>query len=225
MHLLENPVWSALTSRQGPLAQAHGHARRFPAEISTLAALAEERSEFYTDLGRLAAPGQIVALLLKTPPAAPPGWEMVRTAPLLQMLHEKGAPAGTEHSFVRLGAADAAEMVTLAEMTKPGPFAMRTHELGTYIGIRDSGKLVAMAGERLQVPGFTEISGVCTHPEHTGKGYAAALIRELLGQIRTRGDQPFLHVREANTRAAGLYRHLGFRDRKLLHVAVLKRTE
>ncbi len=224
MHFLDNPVWSALTTRQAPLAKVQGQARRFPAEMSTLAALAEERPEFYADLGMLAVPTQIVALLLKAPPEAPPGWEMVRTAPLLQMIHENGVPAGTEHPIMRLGASDAAEMVALAELTKPGPFAMRTHELGTYIGIRHNGKLVAMAGERLRVPGFTEVSGVCTHPEHTGKGYAAVLIRELLGQIRTRGEQPFLHVREANTRAAGLYRYLGFRERALLYVAVLKRS-
>jgi ribosomal protein S18 acetylase RimI-like enzyme len=224
MHLLDNPVWSALTSRQEPLAVAHGQARRFPPDVSTLAALADERDELYSDLEKLVKASQMIALLLKAPPQAPVGWEIVRTAPLLQMLYENGTPAGAEHKFIRLGAADAAEMVALAELTKPGPFAMRTHELGTYIGIRDNGKLVAMAGERLRVPGLTEISGVCTHPEHTGKGYAAALIRELLAQIRANGEQPFLHVREANTRAAGLYRHLGFRDRVLLHVAVLKRS-
>ena len=203
---------------------ANGKARRFPPDVSTLAALAHEREELYDDLEKLVKPSQLVALLLKAPPRPPAGWEIVRTAPLLQMLHENGTPTGAEHKFIRLGAADAAEMVALAELTKPGPFAMRTHELGTYIGIREKGKLVAMAGERLRVPGFTEVSGVCTHPEHTGKGYAAALVRELLDQIRARGERPFLHVREANTRAAGLYRYLGFRDRVLLHVAVLRRS-
>lgn len=114
-------------------------------------------------------------------------------------------------------------MLALAQLTKPGPFGLRTRELGTYIGIRQNGQLVAMAGERLRVPGFTEISAVCTHPDHLGRGYAATLMTELMHRIRSRGEVPFLHVREDNTRAIPIYERLGFRKRVLLHFAVVRK--
>ncbi len=223
MHSFDNPVWTALTTRQQHLAEGDGLAKKFPSEISPLAALVAPTPEAWRSLAELAQPGQAVALITNAPAEPPAGWEILRSAPLLQMMYEGETPARKAKSFLRLGAADAAEMVALAELTKPGPFALRTPELGTYIGVRREGRLVAMGGERLRLPGYTEISGVCTHPEHIGKGHAAALIAELIEGIRSRGEQPFLHVREANTRAAGLYRHLGFRDRVLLHVTVLKK--
>ncbi len=116
-------------------------------------------------------------------------------------------------------------MVELTALTKPGPFGPRTHELGHYVGIRDGGKLVAMAGERLKVPGYTEVSAVCTHPDHLGKGYAAALISEVMRAIRERGETPFLHVRAHNRRAIAVYERLGFRIRWQGHVAVLRKTK
>ena len=115
--------------------------------------------------------------------------------------------------ILRLGQEDSPEMVALATLTKPGPFGRRTHELGTYLGIRCDGKLVAMAGERLKVPGYTEVSAVCTHPDHLGKGYARALMTEIMRGIREGGDIPMLHVRADNARAIELYERLGFRTR------------
>ena len=115
-------------------------------------------------------------------------------------------------------------MIELTALTKPGPFGSRTHELGTYLGIRWQGKLVAMAGERLKVPGHTEVSAVCTHPEHTGKGYAGILMSEVMKCIRDRGETPFLHVREDNVRAVEIYKRLGFRQRKRGHFAVLRKA-
>ena len=148
-------------------------------------------------------------------------------APLLQMIADSGTAhhdAANGHAgFVELGTPDSPEMIELTALTKPGPFGTRTHELGTYLGIRKDGKLVAMAGERLKVPGHTEVSAVCTHPEHTGKGYAAALMTEVMRRIRERGETPFLHVRQDNTRAIGVYKRLGFRERKLGHFAVLRK--
>jgi predicted GNAT family acetyltransferase len=114
-------------------------------------------------------------------------------------------------------------MIELTALTKPGPFGKRTHELGTYLGIRRDGKLVAMAGERLKVPGHTEVSAVCTHPDHTGHGYARILMSEVMRRIRVRGERPFLHVREDNVRAIALYERLGFEARVKLHLAVLRK--
>src|SRR5229473_5140751 len=131
--------------------------------------------------------------------------------------------ADSEQELVVLGDADSLEMIELTALTKPGPFGKRTHELGTYVGIRREGKLVAMAGERMKVPGFTEVSAVCTHPEHTGHGYARILMAEVMRRIRSRGVTPFLHVREDNVRAIELYRRLGFTQLRRLHFAVLRR--
>jgi len=111
---------------------------------------------------------------------------------------------------VRLGAADVPDMLTLAARTRPGPLWPRTYELGTYLGIRERGVLVAMAGERLRAPGWTEISAVCTAPEARGGGHASTLVRALMAGIRARGERPFLHVASGNASAAALYRRLGF---------------
>ena len=125
--------------------------------------------------------------------------------------------------ILELGPSDVPEMMELTALTKPGPFGKRTHELGSYLGIRHNGKLVAMAGERLKVPGYTEVSAVCTHPEHTGRGYARILMMEVMQRIRSRGETPFLHVRGDNVRAIELYERLGFSQRVLLHFAVLRK--
>ena len=114
-------------------------------------------------------------------------------------------------------------MLELTALTKPGPFGSRTHELGTYLGIRCEGQLVAMAGERLKVPGYTEVSAVCTHPEHTGKGYARVLMTEIMRSIGERGETPFLHVRLDNVRAVEIYERLGFRTRGIWHYVVLRK--
>ena len=153
--------------------------------------------------------------------------EFIGGAPLLEMVCENGNisdAVGPAMPIAMLGKSDAAEMVELATLTKPGPFGTRTHELGVYLGIRNQGKLVAMAGERLKVPGYTEVSAVCTHPEHTGKGYARILILEIMRGIRQRGEVPFLHVREDNTRAVRLYEALGYQTRKIVHYAVLRKA-
>ena len=126
--------------------------------------------------------------------------------------------------IVELGDSDSSDMLELTALTKPGPFGRRTHELGYYVGIRDHGNLVAMAGERLKVPGFTEVSAVCTHPDHLGKGYAAALMTEVMRGIRERGETPFLHVRADNSRAIAIYERLGFRTAWQGHFAVLRNS-
>jgi len=114
-------------------------------------------------------------------------------------------------------------MMALVKLTEPGPFAARTVELGTYIGIRSGGQLIAMAGERMRFPGFTEVSAVCTHPDHRGRGHGSALVRTLLRAIRHRGETPFLHIFSDNVRARALYQALGFSLSRALFVTVLKR--
>jgi len=228
MHALDNVIWRALTTRQSHFAECFQSARRFVHEVTSLCAFEEPDAQGFADLGELVGIGSTAAVFLDDPYETQPGWEFIVGAPLLEMVCENGADhkvhSDSMPEFVRLGAKDAAEMVELATLTKPGPFGMRTHELGAYVGIRLQGRLVAMAGERLKVPGHTEVSAVCTHPDHIGKGYAGLLMQEIMRGIRERGETSFLHVREDNTRAVALYERLGFKTRIRLHFAVLRKT-
>lgn len=227
MLTLDNVIWQALTTRDAQFAESFDEARRFVREVGPLGAFQEHGARGYASLAGLVGPGGTVGLFLDDPYEARAGWSFVVGAPLLQMVADNGiaAPAKPDRlpDIVELGPQDSAEMIELTALTKPGPFGSRTHELGMYLGIRLEGKLVAMSGERLKVPGHTEVSAVCTHPEHTGKGYAGILMMEVMRCIRGRGETPFLHVREDNARAVQIYKRLGFRERKLGHFAVLRR--
>jgi len=226
MHALDNVIWQALTTRQAQLAESFERARRFLREVTSLCAFEEPSSQGYAALGELVGIRGTAAVFLDSPYDARPGWELVAGAPLLEMVCDNCWQPVSDSALdiIQLGSHDAAEMVELATLTRPGPFGIRTHELGTYVGIRCEERLVAMAGERLKVPGHTEVSAVCTHPDHTGKGYAAVLMREIMRGIGERGEIPFLHVRRDNTRAVALYERLGFRTRTTVHYAVLRKN-
>jgi predicted GNAT family acetyltransferase len=228
MHPLDNLIWKALTTRQAEFAESFDQARRFIPEVGSLAAFPEPTARGYESLAGLLSPRGTIGLFLEMPYQSRPGWNLVAGAPMPEMVYQ-GASAPLSRSssdpeIVELGAADVSEMMELTALTKPGPFNQRTHELGTYLGIRRDGKLVAMAGERLKIPGYTEVSAVCTHPEHAGHGYARILMTEVIERICSRGETPFLHVREDNVRAIELYQRLGFAQRVLLHFAVLRKV-
>jgi predicted GNAT family acetyltransferase len=138
---------------------------------------------------------------LATMPLLPPGWNVVRKIDSAQMVWSAQKAPPVEHRFEELNISQVDEMLTLVELTKPGPFAKRTPELGSYLGIRAAGQLVAMAGERLKPHGYTEISAVCTHPDHRGRGYASSLVSILIQRITSRNEVPFLHVRTENVDA------------------------
>jgi len=241
MHPLDNVIWQALTTRQTHYAEICGEARWFLRDITLLSAFREPSDQGYDSLAELAGPGGTAALFLDEPYHPRPGWELIAGPPLLQMIFENGSlpasPDAAHSAILELSQKDSPEMVELATLTKPGPFGTRTHELGTYLGIRrrvsdrvnervsEKEKLVAMAGERLKVPGHTEVSAVCTHPEHTGQGYAGILMTEVMRRILARGETPFLHTREDNARAIALYHRLGFKTRLRSHLALLRRNQ
>lgn len=227
MHPLDNVIWNALTTRDAAFAEGTGISRRFVREVGPLGAFAEYGDAGFESLSALVGPGGTVGLFLDNPYAERPGWDYIVGAPLLQMVCQAGATASMDQTghgleILQLSDKDSAEMIELTTLTKPGPFSTRTHELGTYLGIRDNGKLVAMAGERLKVPGYTEVSAVCTRPEHVSKGYARILMSEVMRGIRERGETPLLHVRQDNERAIALYERLGFVKRLWGHFAVIR---
>jgi ribosomal protein S18 acetylase RimI-like enzyme len=223
MHPLDNPIWESLGTSHARFAESAGDARRFTPAVSLLAGLREPSKDAFASLFALTAAGEAAGLFFAASVPAPEGWTVVREGPLLQMVHGGGEVEGGESAFVELGEADVPEMRALTELTKPGPFSQRTHELGGYIGVREHGKLVAMAGERLRCPGYTEVSAICTHPEHLGRGHARTLTAVVAARIQARGETPFLHVLPGNARAADFYGRMGFAPRVLLHYMLLRR--
>jgi predicted GNAT family acetyltransferase len=164
-----------------------------------------------------------IALVERFEASPPPGLRVIDRGVCVQMLAERVQPGETDIAFTPLGAADSSEMVALASLTRPGPFFERTHELGGFVGVRVDGRLAAMAGERMKLPGFTEVSGVCVHPDFRGAGYARELSRLVASRIVGRGETPFLHAFDDNTPAITLYEALGFRLRTKVQLTVLAR--
>lgn len=211
-HPLDHVVWSALTGRQSHLAITDGGARRFAPAFGVFAAMANGDADDQAALGRLVAAHGDVALL-EGDPTIPEATTLVSQDLGVQLVAERLTP-GPSCDMVALTEADAPQMLALATLTVPGPFFERTHELGDFFGVKTNGQLVAMAGERMKPDGFTEVSGVCTHPDHRGRGYAAALTRCVAGRVLDRGETPFLHAYASNTAAIALYESFGFARRR-----------
>lgn len=223
-HPLDRPVWNALRSRQSGLSVGGERARRFVADVSPLAGARDDDPRSLAELGELAPAGHALILLQVGPSATPPGMLVERTAEGVQMVAEAWSHPIPEAPVGPLGDADAAEMLALATLTEPGPFLPRTHTLGGFWGLRREGRLAAMAGERLRLDGLTELSGVCTHPDFRGRGYARLLSQVVAARIAARGETPFLHAYAVNQAAIGLYRSLGFTVRTATVVTVLRRA-
>lgn len=212
--VLDDPVGESLRGHHAHLARRSGRAATYSPEIATFCAVGTDPDpQRWADLARLLGRGGLADMFSCTA-APPPDWEPVFALEGRQLVGPTRASAAETTEVIELGARDVPEMLDLAARTEPGPFGPGTRELGTYLGIRDRGTLVAMAGERFRPPGWTEISAVCTAPEARGRGHAARLVRALIARITDRGERPFLHVVEANSGAIALYERLGFRTRK-----------
>jgi ribosomal protein S18 acetylase RimI-like enzyme len=207
-HLLDNPAWAALAGPQSHLGEVRAKAARFHPDVSPFAALSDSGDpQSWQDLAALVGPGSATAVIGAT--ALPAGWTVLGQGSGVQMVGE-ALEVAPDPGLLPLTAADVPAMLELVERTKPGPFRPRTIEMGNYLGIKESGRLVAMAGERLKPLGWTEISAVCTDATHRGKGLATRLVRAVGDAIRQRGDVPFLHAAASNTSAIRLYEQLGF---------------
>lgn len=221
---LDNPIWHSLDSRHAYLAVGGESCRRYPPEVAPFAGLSESTAEATESLCSLFVPGERAAVL-GVHPTTLEGWSVQKSFGIVQYVWEKPVgSAGPEPEAVRLGLEYMDRMLELTAFVYPAYFRRGTAELGDYFGIVEDGRLCAMAGIRMSLDGFQEISAVCTHPDYRGKGYASRLSRHLIHQIESQGDIAFLHTEDYNEAAQAVYERLGFTRRKVLPFAVMDRT-
>ncbi len=219
MHALDNPAWSALTGSQRVHGEVAGTVARYLPDVSPFGAFEDVPGpDDWSAMAALIGPGSVVITTscTATPPA---GWTVEYDGPAVQLTGESLVdapppvpPDGTE--VVELGDADVPDMLGLVALARPGPFAPRTVELGGYVGVRSHGRLVAMAGERMRPVGWSEISGVATHPDHRRRGLGELLVRVVGAGIGARGEVPMLHAAADNTDAIRLYEAMGYTLRR-----------
>ncbi|ONI76679.1 GNAT family N-acetyltransferase [Kribbella sp. ALI-6-A] len=221
MDVLLNPAYGALTGPHAGIAEVRGNVRVYPSDVAPFLGLPDEPTEQdWADAAELVGPNRLVATMGPAR-AVPELFKVDRQFDLVQFV----APAGfgaEDSEAVRLGPDDVPEMLSLVALTDPGPFRARTIELGNYLGLREDSELIAMAGERYHLPGYVEISAVCTHPDHRGRGLATRLIRAVVAGIEQRGEQAFLHTGGTNLTAIRLYESLGFTISNRMKVTLLQ---
>ncbi|HUW77377.1 MAG TPA: GNAT family N-acetyltransferase [Candidatus Nanopelagicaceae bacterium] len=219
-HPLDNPARGSLLGAHAWLAESYHDVLRYPEDIASFLALPDRpRMEIWSDVAALA--GRHVTVILNPEISIPSDWEILNAVSGVQMIDSHVDPAVDSEAVV-LGPSDVLEMLDLVERTRPGPFFPRTVELGTYLGIRRNGVLVAMAGERLRPTGWTEISAVCTDSDFRGQGLGTRLVLAVAAGIHERGERPFLHTQISNVNAIRLYESLGFVLRRELKIMVVR---
>src|SRR5215469_4047535 len=225
MTSLDRPVCASFSSRHAALSVGGTLARRYAPDVNLFASARDDTATALTALAALVRPGERVFVLQVPDIVVPSGFGVIKAARGVQMIATRSVPAetGTE-DIVTLTDTDAPEMLALATLTEPGPFLARTHAMGRFLGIRIGARLAAMAGERFRFPGYTEVSGVCTHPDFRGRGLARRLSAAVAANIEARGERPFLHAWKTNLAAITLYESLGFGIRTEVDVAVLERS-
>jgi len=208
---LDRPVWNALTTRWAAIAEGDPRAWRIDRDYGVFGAAADRSPESLAALAALVPEQGELWMVEREDWPAPPDTRFARQARCVQMICEKLAPGkGPAFGIVDLGEDDAPAMYDLAMLTQPGPYAAHTNRLGDFIGVKQDGALIAMAGERMKMPGLSEVSGVCTHPDHRGRGYAGALMRVVAERMLARDETPWLHAYASNAGAIALYKSLGF---------------
>jgi len=223
LYPLDRPVWASLTTQHASLSEGNTLARRFARDVNLFASACDDTPAAVAALADLVQPGETVVLLQVPKIVIPQGLVEVKASQGVQMVATRRMMLEATSDMLTLTDEDAPEMLELATLTEPGPFLARTHTMGTFLGIRIGGRLAAMAGERMRFPGYTEVSGVCTHPEFRGRGLARRLSAAIATGIQARGDQAFLHAWKTNHSAISLYEGLGFKVRTEVNIAVLKR--
>ncbi len=213
-HPLDRPVWNALSGRLAHIAEGDARALRFRPDVNLLGAAADESPAAAAALAGLVLPDEPFGTVEADAMPPLPGLTITAQARLAQMVLENPAEDWGRADFVELGEADGPAMLDLAALTKPGPFRADSWRMGGFVGVREKGRLIAMAGERMKLPGWTELSGVCTHPDARGRGLATALMGVVAGRAQAREERVFLHAYASNAGAIALYERLGFRVRR-----------
>lgn len=220
--LLDNPAYYALCGRDAALGSAAGEVRFFNEAVSPFIGFSNDYEKGFDDLHETLPSGRRILYASPRRIDEPKGWKIAVMAEGLQFVFDGPRPEPGAHEPSRLAEQHIPEMIELTSLTKPGPFSKRTIEFGNYFGIFQDGRLASMAGHRLHVDDYTEISAVCTHPDFLGKGYAASLLEYHINLILDSGQIPFLHVRADNDRAIKLYERLGFRQRGPMNFYFMK---
>ncbi|MFD2935199.1 GNAT family N-acetyltransferase [Spirosoma flavum] len=224
IHSLDNPVWSALTSGNQQFALGNQQAKYYNPQIAPFVALANYTRAHFDVLWHTIPYDQPVAIFTNDQQLDPSPWVIVNRIDGFQMLFEGPTPKQEPRAeLVHLTEQDIPQMLALTQLSPPGPFLPRTIDLGGYEGVFAGDNLIAMAGRRFDSGAHVEISAVCTHPDHTGKGYARWLIDSQIQQIRAEGKVPYLHVRADNTRAHRIYQRMGFVTRSEVIIYILKK--
>jgi len=214
-HVLDNPAWSALTLGNKNLSNGTVAVKYFDKQVSPFVAFEEISNENFNTLHDLLPDESTSFLITQNEIEFPAGWKVLHCIKGFQMVYTGDAiPVKPGAELVPLTEKDTPQMVSLTKLTNPGPFAPRTIEFGHYYGVFDGEQLVAMAGQRLNPQPYAEISAVCTHPDHLGKGYARQLLAFHINRIKAAGEIPFLHVRYNNDRAIKVYHDMGFETRR-----------
>lgn len=222
-HILDRPIWSALDSRHAELSEGGPLARRYKRGITPFAAARDNAPECLEALAGLAEADEALVIVEPNGLTLPRGLVTDSVTPLVQMVASRPPENVGDARIERLGPDDAEEMMALAMLTKPGPFSLKAQCLGEFWGIRENGMLIAMAGERMKQEGFTELSGVCTHPDARGRGLGRLMSLFAARRIFDRGEVPYLHAYASNETAIGLYESIGFTLRRMLTVSLIKR--
>ncbi|MGY3088717.1 ribosomal protein S18 acetylase RimI-like enzyme [Hymenobacter sp. UYAg731] len=224
-HILDNPVWNALISGNEPLANGTAQVKYFAEDVSPFVGFETFTPQAFDALHALVPAERVLGVVSPVPMVIPPQWQVVQQMQVGQMVQERpGADIPDSPPAMLLGPAQVPAMLALTRQTNPGPFFPNTIAFGHYEGIYEGNELVAMAGQRMNPAPYAEISAVCTHPDHLGRGYAGQLIQRQAQRIIAAAGIPFLHVKADNTRAIQLYQHLGFVARKEMSFYIIRKN-
>src|SRR5687767_10695669 len=174
-HPLDNPVWHSLATEHAGLAITSDGAARYPAAIVPFAGIGEPTPRASDQLTSLIEDAESV-FIVGVAPEPPPGWQIEPKKPVLQMICNTRPPEVPGPGVTTMGPEQVDDMIELTALVFPGFFRARTLDMGSYYGIYHGSRLAAMAGERMRLDGYQELSAVCTHPDHTGRGYAQRLL-------------------------------------------------
>jgi ribosomal protein S18 acetylase RimI-like enzyme len=209
---LDNPVWNSLSEEHEKFCIDYNGVKFYNPDYCPFGGFINlEETEKAT--GAYAALSENFFVVGEKPKISS-SLKTVKELVCLQMIIHEKIQLKMDNEIIKLTDDYKHELLDLVNLVQPGYFKPKTTSLGNYYGIFVDQKLVAVAGERMKMNDFTEVSAIITHPDYTGKGYAKQLTAYVVNQIFTENKTPFLHVVESNIGAIKLYEKLGFVTRR-----------